>query len=147
MHKVSDGQCRRVQICMGLLHVFQVLLLDEVTVDLDVVARMDLLSFLMEECEQRGATVVYSTHIFDGLESWATHLAYVEDGKLKQTYTFPDIFYTLDRPKTLLRIVEPLLRAERKHRENVAASGGGQVKSAMAETSPWSSRRHMAYYR
>ncbi|KAJ7525623.1 hypothetical protein O6H91_17G059600 [Diphasiastrum complanatum] len=52
MHKVSDGQRRRVQICMGLLHVFQVLLLDEVTVDLDVVARMDLLSFLMEECEQ-----------------------------------------------------------------------------------------------
>ena len=30
----------------------QVLLLDEVTVDLDVVARMDLLDFLKEECEQ-----------------------------------------------------------------------------------------------
>lgn len=25
MHKVSDGQRRRVQICMGLLHPFQVL--------------------------------------------------------------------------------------------------------------------------
>nr|DAD23153.1 TPA_asm: hypothetical protein HUJ06_024616 [Nelumbo nucifera] len=24
MHKVSDGQRRRVQICMGLLHLFQV---------------------------------------------------------------------------------------------------------------------------
>lgn len=24
MHKVSDGQRRRVQICMGLLHPFQV---------------------------------------------------------------------------------------------------------------------------
>ncbi|CAN8295727.1 unnamed protein product [Cochlearia groenlandica] len=43
MHKVSDGQKRRVQICMGLLQPFKVLLLDEVTVDLDVVARMDLL--------------------------------------------------------------------------------------------------------
>lgn len=30
----------------------QVLLLDEVTVDLDVVTRMDLLSFFKEECEQ-----------------------------------------------------------------------------------------------
>lgn len=30
----------------------QVLLLDEVTVDLDVVARMDLLDFFKEECEQ-----------------------------------------------------------------------------------------------
>ncbi|CAI5509443.1 unnamed protein product [Closterium sp. Naga37s-1] len=49
MHRVSDGQRRRVQICMGLLRPFQVLLLDEVlllddvTEDLDVVARMDLL--------------------------------------------------------------------------------------------------------
>lgn len=31
---------------------FQVLLLDEVTVDLDVVTRMDLLDFFREECEQ-----------------------------------------------------------------------------------------------
>ncbi|KAA8543383.1 hypothetical protein F0562_021122 [Nyssa sinensis] len=75
MHKVSDGQRRRVQICMGLLHPFQVLLLDEVTVDLDVVARLDLLDFFKEECELRGATIVYATHIFDGLETWATDLA------------------------------------------------------------------------
>lgn len=32
--------------------IFQVLLLDEVTVDLDVVTRMDLLEFFAEECEQ-----------------------------------------------------------------------------------------------
>ena len=30
----------------------QVLLLDEITVDLDVVTRMDLLDFFKEECEQ-----------------------------------------------------------------------------------------------
>lgn len=30
----------------------QVLLLDEVTVDLDVVARLDLLDFFKEECEE-----------------------------------------------------------------------------------------------
>ena len=32
--------------------IFQVLLLDELTVDLDVVTRMDLLDFFAEECEQ-----------------------------------------------------------------------------------------------
>lgn len=30
MHRVSDGQRRRVQICMGLLKPFKILLLDEV---------------------------------------------------------------------------------------------------------------------
>ncbi|KAJ0509091.1 putative ATPase, AAA-type, core, P-loop containing nucleoside triphosphate hydrolase [Helianthus annuus] len=63
MHKISDGQRRRVQICMGLLKEFKVLLLDEITVDLDVLARADLLTFLKKKCEERGATIIYATHI------------------------------------------------------------------------------------
>lgn len=59
----------------------QVLLLDEITVDLDVVGRIRLLGFFREECEKRNATIVYATHIFDGLENWITHLAYMEDGR------------------------------------------------------------------
>ena len=30
----------------------------------------------------RGATIVYATHIFDGLEGWLTHLAFISQGKL-----------------------------------------------------------------
>ena len=33
---------------------------------------------------QRGATIIYATHIFDGLEAWPTHAAYVERGQLKR---------------------------------------------------------------
>ncbi len=58
------------------------LLLDEITVDMDVVGRLDLLNFFVEECEQRGATIIYATHIFDGLEKWITHVAYVADGAM-----------------------------------------------------------------
>ena len=59
------------------------LLLDEITVDMDVVGRLDLLKFFTEECEVRGATIIYATHIFDGLEKWVTHVAYLADGQLK----------------------------------------------------------------
>lgn len=52
--------------------------------DMDVIGRLDLLQFLREECEDRGATILYATHIFDGLEPWVTHVAYVEDGQLKR---------------------------------------------------------------
>lgn len=65
-----------------LLLAVQVLLMDEITVDMDVLGRMDLLEFFRQECEQRGATIIYATHIFDGLEQWITHIAYLEDGKL-----------------------------------------------------------------
>lgn len=56
--------------------------MDEITVDMDVLGRMDLLAFFEEECATRGATIVYATHIFDGLEGWITHVAYLEDGQL-----------------------------------------------------------------
>jgi ABC-type nitrate/sulfonate/bicarbonate transport system ATPase subunit len=61
MHQVSDGERRRVQIVAGLMAPWQMLLLDEVTVDLDVLVRSRLLNFLAEECEQRGATILYAT--------------------------------------------------------------------------------------
>lgn len=58
MHQVSDGQRRRVQIFIGLIRPFKILLLDEVTVSLDVVVRQDLLMWLKKESEERGATIL-----------------------------------------------------------------------------------------
>ena len=58
MHQISDGERRRVQLVMGLMAPWDVLLLDEVTVDLDVLVRDELLSFLKEESESRGATIL-----------------------------------------------------------------------------------------
>ncbi|KAF8091308.1 hypothetical protein N665_0448s0024 [Sinapis alba] len=138
MHKVSDGQRRRVQICMGLLHPFKVLLLDEVTVDLDVVARMDLLEFFKEECEQRGATIVYATHIFDGLETWASHLAYIHGGVLKLSAKLKEI-KDLETSPNLLSVVENWLRSETKVEK--------KTKKKPVTTSPFMSSRQMAYYR
>lgn len=82
MHTVSDGQRRRVQVLLGMLRPSKVLLLDEITTDLDVVARQELLDFLVEENQTQGTTIVYATHIFDGMEPWATHIAYIRKGRL-----------------------------------------------------------------
>ena len=82
MHAVSDGQRRRVQLLLGLARPRELLLLDEITTDLDLIARQDLLAFLREESEQRGTTILYATHIFDTLERWATELVYLVGGKV-----------------------------------------------------------------
>ena len=79
---VSDGQRRRVQILCKLIKPYKILLLDEITTDLDLLARHDLLTFLREESETRSVTIVYCTHIFDGLDGWASHIAYLEKGKI-----------------------------------------------------------------
>ncbi|XP_074573715.1 ABC transporter I family member 20 [Curcuma longa] len=111
MHKASDGQRRRVQICMGLLKPFKVLLLDEITVDLDVLARADLLRYLKKECEERGATIIYATHIFDGLEDWPTHVVYVAHGKLQLALPLEKVKQMSNL--SLMRTVESWLRKER----------------------------------
>lgn len=148
MHKVSDGQRRRVQICMGLLHPYKALLLDEVTVDLDVVTRMDLLEFFKEECEQRGATIVYTTHIFDGLETWATHLAYIQDGELRKCAKMEEI-EELKTANNLLSVVESWLRSEVKLPKKEPLKPVVQQRGAALrfDSSPFRSSRHMAYYR
>merc|ERR1719247_3938750 len=80
---VSDGQRRRVQILCKLLQPCAVMLLDEITTDLDLLARQDLLEWLKEEAEVRGACIIYCTHIFDGLDGWATHVTYLVKGELR----------------------------------------------------------------
>ena len=147
MHKVSDGQRRRVQICMGLLHPYKVLLLDEITVDLDVVTRMDLLDFFKEECEQREATIVYATHIFDGLESWATDIAYIQEGELRKSAKYSDV-EELKSAKNLLSVVESWLRSETKLPKKEHPRPETQPRrSSPFDASPFRSSRHMAYYR
>ncbi|CCK70586.1 putative ATP-binding cassette family ATPase CAF16 KNAG_0E03270 [Huiozyma naganishii CBS 8797] len=80
MHRLSDGQKRRVQLAMGLLKPWRVLLLDEVTVDLDVIARSRLLEFLKMETQKRKCSVIYATHIFDGLAEWPDKVLHIKDG-------------------------------------------------------------------
>jgi CCR4-NOT complex subunit CAF16 len=80
VNQLSDGKKRRVQLLLAFILPSELLLLDEVTTDLDVLARQSLLEFLKEENEVRGVTVLFSTHIFDGLEEWGTHVTYVREG-------------------------------------------------------------------
>ena len=84
MHAVSDGERRRVQLAMGLLRPWQVLLLDEITVDLDLLSRSNFLSYLKRETESRACTIVYATHILDNLSQWPTHLVHMNLGAVRQ---------------------------------------------------------------
>lgn len=84
MHILSDGERRRVQLAMGLLRPWQVLLLDEITVDLDLLSRVNFLQYLKQETEKRPCTIVYATHILDNLADWPTHLVHMGLGKVKK---------------------------------------------------------------
>ena len=138
LHRVSDGQRRRVQIGMGLVKPFKVLLLDEITVDLDVLGRADLVAFLASECADRGATIVYATHILDGLDAWPTHVAFVARGALQRFEPAENILGV--RQGHLLETVTDWLRAEAAHdaAKKEAAAGPNAVGAGGEGQAQWS---------
>ena len=54
-----------------------VLLLEEITKSLDICVIQDLLHWLIKDSNERGATILYATLIFDGLDDWAKNLHYL----------------------------------------------------------------------
>jgi len=133
MHQLSDGQRRRVQLLLGLIRPFKVLLLDEITTSLDVCVRQDLLRWLERESNERKATIVYATHIFDGLDDWPTHLHYLTDsgntgwqGKLEDLEYYQQL-KEQKHPAKMLAVADHWLRKElernRKARKYERAQG------------------------
>ncbi|KAK0242771.1 P-loop containing nucleoside triphosphate hydrolase protein [Armillaria nabsnona] len=121
MHAISDGERRRVQLCFGLMIPWDVLLLDEVTVDLDVLVRDDLLKFLRNDSETRGATIIYATHIFDGLNDFPTHVAHMRFGSFT---TPPTPWPFTDQPtSTLYSVALQWLKEDREYRRELEKNG------------------------
>jgi len=91
INDLSDGQRRRCQLLEILAPPRSMYLMDEITSDLDIFAREGILSFLRSECEIRGATIFYCTHIFDHLEGWATHLLYLSKGEVVRSCPMDEV--------------------------------------------------------
>lgn len=78
MHRVSDGQRKKVRTMLKLLRPFKLAVIDEFVVELDIFARKRFMDYLARECHERGAAVVYATHIFDQADDWSTHIMFVK---------------------------------------------------------------------
>jgi len=138
MHMVSDGQRRRVQIMLAMLRPFKVLLLDEVTVDLDVVGRADFLQYLKNESETRGATIMYATHIFDGMNDWPTHIVFLNQGKVFTA----DSYENIQRKKgfrSLYHYVERNLRMLRDEHRKDSTEGKEDEEKKKEKAKLWDS--------
>ncbi|KAG9317657.1 P-loop containing nucleoside triphosphate hydrolase protein [Chiua virens] len=134
MHTISDGERRRVQLCMGLMAPWDVLLLDEVTVDLDVLVRDELLTFLRNDSIARGAIILYATHIYDGLTVFPTHVAHMRLGSFITEPT-PWPFDTAVKP-SLYDVALQWLGEDRDHRRKLEQLGHNKSRGARPNAVP-----------
>lgn len=80
--KLSKGQKGEVMLALALGHGPELLILDDPTLGLDVVARRALYEELVGELADRGTTVFLTTHDLTGIEGIATRVGILKDGRL-----------------------------------------------------------------
>lgn len=81
--QLSRGQRQRVAIGQAIVHMPQVLLLDEPASGLDPEARAEL-SSLFRTLQARGMTLVVSSHILSELDEYCTHILSIRDGRVSR---------------------------------------------------------------
>jgi len=78
----STGMKRKLQVLAAVSHEADLLLLDEPTAGLDVIARDELLGLLREYMEHEGRSILISSHISGDLEGFCDDLYMIDDGKI-----------------------------------------------------------------
>jgi len=79
---LSGGMRRRVEIARGLVHEPKIFFLDEPTTGLDPVSRVAVWEMIKKIKEQRGLTVLLTTHYMDEADKLCDRIAIVDHGKL-----------------------------------------------------------------
>ena len=80
--KLSKGQKRQVALAVALASSPELLILDDPTLGLDVVARKAVFEEVIGELADRGITLFLTTHDLAGVETLADHVGILHKGKL-----------------------------------------------------------------
>ena len=80
--ELSLGQRMRADLAMMLLHSPELILLDEPTLGLDVVAKRQMIDFLKRINQENGVTIIVTSHDMDDLEEMAQRILMISSGRI-----------------------------------------------------------------
>jgi ABC-2 type transport system ATP-binding protein len=86
---LSGGQRRRLDIAVGLIHIPELVFLDEPTTGLDPQARANLWTHIRALREERGTTVFLTTHYLDEADALCDRILVIDHGAIVASGT-PD---------------------------------------------------------
>jgi len=107
--KLSTGMKQKVSIARTLVHDPSVMIFDEPTLGLDVIAARTIALFI-RECRDKGKTVVFSTHVMSEVEKLCDHIGIIDGGKLLAEGTLPELrarFGVQDLEDLFVKVVDP----------------------------------------
>jgi sodium transport system ATP-binding protein len=88
--KFSTGMKQKTSIARTLVHDPAVMIFDEPTLGLDIMAARTIVKFV-RDCRTRGKTVIYSTHIMSEVEKLCDTIGIIHDGRLVAEGTLVDL--------------------------------------------------------
>ena len=104
---LSTGIKQRVSIARTLVHDPPVMIFDEPTCGLDVIAARTIVAFI-RECSQSGKTVVFSTHVMSEAEKLCDTIGIIHDGRLLAEGSLPELrarYGRTDLEEIFMRVV------------------------------------------
>lgn len=90
IEKFSTGMKQKVSIARTLIHDPAVMIFDEPTLGLDVLAARTIVRFI-RDCRARGKTVIYSTHVMSEVEKLCDVIGIVHGGKMRAEGTLAQL--------------------------------------------------------
>jgi sodium transport system ATP-binding protein len=88
--KFSTGMKQKTSIARTLIHDPAVMIFDEPTLGLDIMAARTIVKFV-RDCRGRGKTVIYSTHIMSEVEKLCDVIGIIHGGRLLAEGTLADL--------------------------------------------------------
>jgi sodium transport system ATP-binding protein len=107
--KLSTGMKQKVSIARTLVHDPSVMIFDEPTVGLDIMAARAIVAFI-RECREAGKTVVFSTHVMSEVQKLCDRIGIIHAGKLLTEGTLSELrerHGAQDLEDLFVKVVEP----------------------------------------
>lgn len=135
--RLSGGQRRRVELAKGMIHHPQLVLLDEPSTGLDPGVRLDLWQYLVRLRDERGVTIVLTTHLLDEAAK-ADRLAILHRGSVVALDTPAALQATVGGDAITIRCTHPTELSsgirERFHLQARAIDSGVRVEVQSGHT-------------
>ncbi|MCB9655583.1 MAG: ATP-binding cassette domain-containing protein [Deltaproteobacteria bacterium] len=141
VRQLSLGQRMRCDLAAALLHRPSILFLDEPTIGLDAESKKAVRAFLRQVNEERGVTILLTTHDLDDIEALATRVITIGDGRILFDGALTELRAEVVRERRLLVDVDPSWAREGRLAGADLGSQLGAIAGTVMKTEVMSSDR------
>lgn len=106
-NRLSGGMKRRMMIARAMVHEPKLLILDEPTAGVDLEIRRSMWDFIKEINEEKGTTIILTTHYLEEAEQLCKHIAIIDKGQVIEQTNMKSLLSRLDKETLILDIEQP----------------------------------------